>query len=334
MQTITTLSNSDLLTKTRALVSEERRLTALVLNHLQEVERRRLHLELGFSSLFDFCQRELGYSENEAHSRISAMRLSREIPSVVSAVEEGRLSLTNLVRAQSYFRQEKKAGKPVSLAEKKELVSALEGKSTRDCERILAELSPQPVHMERERMISGGQTQITFVADEELRADLEKIRALWGHQELSFAEMIQKMAKMVLQKVDPQHTRLEQSPCARKVEVPAEFITPKNRHIPAAVRREVWVRDEGKCSYTHPASGRKCTSPFALELDHLDPYAYGGAHSVENLRLLCRAHHGHRTKPTSLEVSPEYRRDNSSPSTHAHHALRGWRDPANGIRRA
>ena len=74
MQTITNLSNSGLLAKTRALVSEERKLTALVLGHLQEVEHRRLHLELGFSSLFDFCLRELGYSENEANSRISAMR--------------------------------------------------------------------------------------------------------------------------------------------------------------------------------------------------------------------------------------------------------------------
>ena len=74
---VSTLSNADLLTKTRTLVTQERKLTALVLNHLQEVERRGLHLELGFPSLFEFCRRELGYSESEAHARISAMRLSR-----------------------------------------------------------------------------------------------------------------------------------------------------------------------------------------------------------------------------------------------------------------
>ena len=306
MQTaVSTLSNSDLLTKTRTLVTQERKLTTLVLSHLEEVERRGLHLELGFPSLFEFCRRELGYSESEAHARISAMRLSREIPSVVSAVEEGRLSLTNLVKAQSYFRQEKKAGKSVTLAEKKELVLALEGKSTRECERMLAERSPQGMPAERERIVTISHTQISFVADEELKADLEKLRALWGHQELSYADLIQKMAKLVLQKIAPDRKVQRSVSCARKVEKPREedlpgpppeFLTPKNRHIPLTLKRTVWRRDQGKCTYIHPESGRKCASPFALEFDHLDPYGYGGVHTAENLRLLCRAHHGLRTR--------------------------------------
>jgi 5-methylcytosine-specific restriction endonuclease McrA len=235
------------------------------------------------------------------------MRLSREIPFVMSAVEEGRLSLTNLVKAQSYFRQEKKAGKPVNVAQKMELVQQLEGKSTRECERMLAECSPQAVPAERERVVSASHTQISFVADEELKADLEKIRALWGQQDFSYAEMIQKMAKLVLTKIDPQRKTQRSVSCARKVEssgrtgahsqeAPLDLLIPKNRYIPASVRREVWMRDQGKCSYIHPRSGRKCVSPFALELDHLNPYAYGGAHTAENLRLLCRAHHGFKSK--------------------------------------
>ncbi len=34
----------------------------------------------------------------------------------------------------------------------------------------------------------------------------------------------------------------------------------------------------------------RCTARARLEIDHVDPYAKGGAASEENLRALCRAH--------------------------------------------
>ena len=50
----------------------------------------------------------------------------------------------------------------------------------------------------------------------------------------------------------------------------------RSRYIPAPVRREVWRRDGGRCSYVDPYSGRRCGSRFLLELDHIVPYALGG----------------------------------------------------------
>ena len=51
----------------------------------------------------------------------------------------------------------------------------------------------------------------------------------------------------------------------------------RSRYIPAAVRREVWRRDGGCCSYVDPHSGRRCGSRFLLELDHIVPFALGGS---------------------------------------------------------
>ena len=76
------------------------------------------------------------------------------------------------------------------------------------------------------------------------------------------------------------------------------------RAIPAAVRRLVWQRDQGRCCYRDPISGRRCTSAHLLQLDHLLPVAQGGGADPENLRLLCSAHHRqrHRGVPvTQLE---------------------------------
>jgi 5-methylcytosine-specific restriction endonuclease McrA len=51
----------------------------------------------------------------------------------------------------------------------------------------------------------------------------------------------------------------------------------------------VWERDGGQCTYTSD-TGRRCPERRDLEFDHIDPYALGGATSVANVRLLCRAH--------------------------------------------
>ena len=66
---------------------------------------------------------------------------------------------------------------------------------------------------------------------------------------------------------------------------------PRSRYIPVAVRREVWRRDQGCCSYVDRHSGRRCGSRYRLEIDHVVPFALGGATELSNLRLRCSAHH-------------------------------------------
>ncbi len=62
-----------------------------------------------------------------------------------------------------------------------------------------------------------------------------------------------------------------------------------SRYVPAAVAREVYVRDDRRCSFVS-ADGRRCSARVFLELDHVEPWAVGGATTAVNLRLRCRAH--------------------------------------------
>ena len=62
-----------------------------------------------------------------------------------------------------------------------------------------------------------------------------------------------------------------------------------SRYIPAAVRRAVWERDEGRCTFVSITGGR-CRSRRFIELDHVVPFARGGKATAENLRLRCSAH--------------------------------------------
>ena len=60
------------------------------------------------------------------------------------------------------------------------------------------------------------------------------------------------------------------------------------RHIPAAVRRAVWQRDQGRCAFV--GTRGRCRETGFLEFHHVAPYAAGGAATVDNIQLRCRAH--------------------------------------------
>jgi len=71
----------------------------------------------------------------------------------------------------------------------------------------------------------------------------------------------------------------------------ASVPTRAKRHVPAAIRRAVWERDRGCCTFEDP-SGRRCGERAGLEIHHEHAFALGGPTTLDNLRLLCRSHNG------------------------------------------
>ncbi|HEY6103305.1 MAG TPA: hypothetical protein VI007_08805 [bacterium] len=69
----------------------------------------------------------------------------------------------------------------------------------------------------------------------------------------------------------------------------AKSLARGSRHIPAEVKRGVWLRDGGRCAFI-AHSGRRCNARGFLEFHHKKPYAAGGEATVENVELRCRAH--------------------------------------------
>jgi hypothetical protein len=73
---------------------------------------------------------------------------------------------------------------------------------------------------------------------------------------------------------------------------PASARARASRYIPAAVRREVYERDGGRCHYAND-QGRRCGSREGIHFHHRHTFAFGGGHSVENLGLACSVHNRH-----------------------------------------
>ena len=179
------LSGSELLARTKSLVAEERRISADVLHHLCEIERRRIFAEAGFSSLFTYCIGELKYSEGAAYRRINAMRLLKECPEIEESIRDGSLSVSSASEVQRFVTQ-----KPCSTDEKKKLVESVKGKSKRECERVFEEIAPETTK------------KIQVEVSEELLEKLIRIQALTAHQNKSVHEVIEWMADKILNKIE------------------------------------------------------------------------------------------------------------------------------------
>ena len=89
-------------------------------------------------------------------------------------------------------------------------------------------------------------------------------------------------------------TSAPKAECARQRHAAPSQPQVRGRTIPAAVKRQVWERDGGCCSYVDRGSGRRCGSRHVVQMDHVRPFALGGSADPGNLRLLCAAHHRHR----------------------------------------
>ncbi len=94
--TLVTLSDNALLARLEHLRHQEHDVTIEILRHLNEVERRKLHLKLGYSSLFGYCTERLEYSESAAGRRIQAARCMRRFRCVERLLRRNELSLSTV----------------------------------------------------------------------------------------------------------------------------------------------------------------------------------------------------------------------------------------------
>lgn len=77
----------------------------------------------------------------------------------------------------------------------------------------------------------------------------------------------------------------------------ATRVSTNPRHIPANVRRAVYERDGGRCTFIAD-DGHRCEARHHLHFDHIEPLARGGTSTADNIRLHCRAHNQFQAERT------------------------------------
>jgi len=302
-----TLSDEVLIKNLTSLVSDERRVLTNILLHLKEVEERSLHLSAGHSSICEYAQEELKYPADQAYRRIAAMRILSDLPEIKTAIDDGKLNLTHLNQAKTYFNSQEKKDQPVSPEQKRELLKELEEKSTRQTEKIFAKLDPEAPKPDKARFITENLIELRFVVTEELMEKLKRFQDLDSHVQKNpnYAETLERLLDLAM-KDSQVKTKINKfaAPQISKsqpiTEMESDFQTrvneirasakPTSRYIPTKIAGEVLQKSNHACTYQDPKSGKVCGSTHRIQLDHIRPFAKNGDSKAKNLRVLCQAH--------------------------------------------
>jgi hypothetical protein len=151
--------------------------------------------------------------------------------------------------------------------------------------------------------------EIRFTARAETREKLRRAQDLLRHAVSSGdpAEIIDRALTALLDQLAKKKQAATERPAAVSRATRAG-----SRHVPAAVRREVWRRDEGRCGFV-AKSGRRCGERGFLELHHVRPYGVGGEATAENLELRCRSHNAYEAELFYVHRQDEEKTTRSGP---------------------
>jgi hypothetical protein len=146
----------------------------------------------------------------------------------------------------------------------------------------------QPARQARVAPLSEGRFQIKFTASAETVARLRQAQDLLRHAVPSgdAAEIIDRALIVLVKELTRKKIAGSDRPR------PPRGTAAGSRHVPAPVKRTVWMRDGGRCGFV-VKGGRRCDERSSLEFHHVRPYAAGGEATIDNIELRCRAHNAH-----------------------------------------
>jgi hypothetical protein len=304
MVNVASLSDDALVAHVGALVARERHVAADLVESLGELDARQLYLPAGCSSLFIYCTRVLHLSEGAAYDRIQSARCVRRFPQIVERLRDGSLTVAAVCLLRPVITEQNVD----------RLLAAALHKSKREVERLVVEMRPLPAVPTSVRKLpppsapapsSSGEP--IFLSSPQpprplvrpLAPEIYKVQftlSSGGYERLRRAQDLLRHtipngdAGAILERALALLVEdLEKKKLAATAR-PRNSGTPKShgRYISAAVKREVWRRDKGRCTFVGTLG--RCGERAFLEVHHVVPFADGGQASARNLQLRCHAH--------------------------------------------
>jgi len=271
---------------------------ANLLDLIQESDREKLYLHLGYPSLFAYLVEGLCLSEACACNFINVARKAIEVPALKEAVATGRIGVSKL----------RKLCPVITTKNQDEWLSKANNLNSRDLERAVAEQSPEPSRKEHIQSLSQKTSRIRIDVDFEFLELLEHCRNLMSNNkvaDISMADTIKTTMSLWLDKNDPvaKAKRAEKRKTQGKKPVDhthkssvtrpdfASVVQSQKRNpIRSGLVHKVHLRDRNRCQFVSK-DGRKCNQTRHLHFHHIKSVSDGGTDSLDNLVTLCAAHH-------------------------------------------
>lgn len=244
---------------------------------LQEIDKEKAYLELGYSSLFTYASKGLKLSESDSYRYMKVARKSVEVPELKKAIVDGTLNVSQASRIAPVINNENSAI----------WINKAENLLQKDLEREVVKENPKAApKKEKLKPISGTRSELRLSISSELEKKLNRIKSLLSQKQskaCSLEDVLETLTQAYLKKEDPiqkaerHEIRKTQPPKTRKP-------------IKAEVKHELTLRDKGQCFYVSP-TGTRCDATQWLQVHHKKPVSQGGVNTLDNLITLCSSHH-------------------------------------------
>jgi HNH endonuclease len=311
---LTQLSDEALLADFQDLVINEQEKLVLQLDHIVELDRRKLSAQ--YPSLRAFLLAEMNLEEWRAERLIRAARLLGRFPELREKLWTGALNLSLLELALGYGHREK-----LSEQDLWECFEAVSGKTCKSARQELARRYPaaeKDLPRDRVRPLTEDLSELHCVVRTSFLEILDDVRGILAHSHpgAKIGELLEVMGTEYRTRHHPEEKAMraqaraqakmvkegaEKGPVENSSESRSEVTeTPaltrvgsqtEARVISQSMAHELVLRDGYQCRFVDPVTGKRCESRQGLERDHIIAWADGGSTTLANARYLCILHH-------------------------------------------
>lgn len=318
------LSDGELVARLKSLAAREHDATAFLVAHLAELDTRDVHLRSGYGSLFAYCRDALALSEHEAYHRIEAARAARRFPVILEMLAAGSVNLTTVRLLVSHLtvanhRDVLESVRGKGKSEVEEVVARLSPRPdvppslrklptpvpaavplAAQAAVVPAASVPGAVPVSTVRVVTVAVAGYPGPAVAPLSPDRYRLQITIGVETLEKLRLARDLLRHAIPSGD-EAAVLDRALTALLADLarkrfaaadtprPSRGTAPGSRHVPAEVKRAVFLRDLGRCAFVG-TGGRRCAERGFLEFHHVHPHAMGGAATVDNVQLRCRRH--------------------------------------------
>ena len=261
-------TNDQLIKSTELVVRQEREIVDCLIWHLQEIQNRKLYIQMGFPDLYKCLIKHFKYSETTAYCRISALKMIEEIPAAADSLKSGEINITNLNLTRSFINKlEKKNGEKISVEEKTQYIEAIKNKTETEVKQFLATVDPvAELPHDRVQYLNDGHIQLHVTLAKKLLEKIEHLKSLISHENInpSYNEIFTLALDAAIEKVEKKkglhvrETKKARPPRSakwRKQSEPSENIRNPKECKPSETLEADETADTTKASESFQANG-------------------------------------------------------------------------------
>ena len=294
--------------KALQLAKEYRRSEADLIDILEQVDAKKVFIEMGCSSLFQYTITKLGLSESVAYNLIAVMRKAKEVPNLKTEIRSGKITLSNARKIAPVLNSENQS----------EWLMKASSLSQRQLEKEIVKVRPQNATPERASYVTESRIKLELGLFEKDLLKLRRAQDLLSQKtsrSATLEETLLDLLAVYLKQKDPIEKAkrvlvkkgfVSALPVSRQVQneinltlsesqtnsLPSPKLAVKKLRapIPAHLLHQVNFRDQRQCTHV-TQEGKRCTQKRWLEIHHPKPVSEGGKNTLENLTTLCSIHH-------------------------------------------